>query len=453
MRAIGPCRPLLVLALGLVVGCGDGHPTVAPDELNVLLITIDTLRVDHISSYDYDRETSPSLDRIAREGVLFRNAIVQRGGTWPSLTSILTSMHPRTHGVRNNGELLAASIPTIAERLQGRGFATAAMITNMGSAPHRGFATKGVFTKSKDEDHDVQATQAARRWLEKPRAERFFLWVHLIGPHDPYVPRRDFFRGFDTGYTGRLDGRRPTLDRIFRKRRELTQAELAHIVSLYDAEIAQVDARIGEIVESVDRLGLASSTLVIVTSDHGEELYDHNHYFFHSSSIYDSLLRVPLIMRLPGTLPEGAVVDAVVQSIDIAPTIFDLLGLPPADGFEGTSLVGRMRAPTGGGEDAGVAFSELNPDVFSIRTDRWHFIQTRHGDAVEVGGFRIEGEELYDVRHDPGETRNVVRERNDVAAGLRDRPGAWIAADAGTYRPQALRPEVEAELRALGYVE
>jgi arylsulfatase A-like enzyme len=437
----------------LVPACGGETPR----PLNVLLLTIDTLRADHLSCYGYDRPTRPAIDQLAAQGVLFRTPIVQRGGTWPSLTSILTSMYPHTHGIRKNGEQLDASKKILAELLRDEGYATAAFLTNMTSAPNRGFDEKPRFP---EKPRDAKATEAAIRWLEENRNRRFFVWLHLMGPHEPYAPSGRFARMFETGYRGRLNGKRGTLERIQRRKRPLSEPELAHIVSLYDGDVAEVDQKIGAVVSSLDRLGLADRTLVVFTSDHGEELYEHNRYFFHSYSIYESVLRVPLVMRLPGTLPQGATVVAPVESIDIAPTILDLLGIPLPDDFEGESLAGRILGQPSGAE--AVAFSELGPEIFSIRTERWHYIYnplelraptTRDRAKRAKPVFEIAREELYDALNDPRETTNLVHEHPELAAQLRQRLRAWIETSGATYRSQELLPEAEEELRALGYLE
>jgi arylsulfatase A-like enzyme len=436
-----------------MLGCGGETPR----RLNVLLLTIDTLRADHLSCYGYERPTSPEIDRLAAQGVLFHNPIVQRGGTWPSLTSILTSMYPHTHGVRKNGEQLDASKKILAELLRDEGYATAAFLTNMISAPNRGFDEKPRFpTKSRDAD----AAEAAIRWIEENRNQRFFVWLHLMGPHDPYLPSRRFARMFDTGYKGRLNGKRGTLEHLQRRKRGLSEPELAHIVSLYDGDIAEVDQKIGTVVSSLDRLGLADHTLVVFTSDHGEELYEHNRYFFHSYSIYESVLRVPLIMRLPATLPQGATVMAPVESIDIAPTILELLGIPLPGDFEGKSLADHILEQPSDAE--AVAFSELGPEIFSIRAERWHYIYnplelraptTRDRAERAKPVFEIAREELYDTLHDPRETTNLVHEHPEVAAQLRRHLRAWVETSGSAYRPQELLPEAEEELRALGYLD
>jgi arylsulfatase A-like enzyme len=446
----------VLLLLLLLLACGAEREA----RRNLLLISIDTLRADHLSAYGYERETSPAIDALAGEGVLFENPIAQRGSTWPSLTSILTSMYPRSHGVRSNGVQLEASKRILAEWLQERGYATGAFLTNMTTAPNRGFDVKPELPKGAD--RDLRATQAALRWIREQRERPFFAWLHLMAPHHPYRPRGPRPAGFDTGYRGELDGSHETLHGIYKRREALSQAELAHIVSLYDADVLEADGHVGLLLDGLDRAELAESTLVVLVSDHGEELYEHNHYFFHSNSIYQSVLRVPLILRLPGVLPAGLRVPDVIETVDIAPTVLELLGIPRPSGFEGRSLTERIFAGGVPAPGDAAAFSELGPGIASMRTERWHYIHnpdgltspgTAAGDEGHEPYFRIERGELYDVIDDPRETRNLVRERPEVAASLRRRLETWLGGREGHYRVEALSPETEAELRALGYLD
>jgi arylsulfatase A-like enzyme len=401
-----------LLAL-LVGGCGEPAPT----PRNLLLVTVDTLRADHLSSHGYERKTSPGLDRLAADGFRFRNAIVQRGGTWPSLTSILTSMYPRSHGVRSNGDVLDGSKRTIAELLRERGFRTVAFLTNMLTAEHRGFDEVALFGDNAKGGRDAAAAANAVLWLRDHRDVKFFLWLHLMGPHDPYEPTPKYRGSFDTGYVGPVDGSRKLLKTIHASKHRLSERELAHIVSLYDAEILQVDARIRTVLDTLDDLDIASDTLVVFSSDHGEELYGQNSYFFHSFSIYESVLHVPLIFSLPGRLPLGMTVDTIVESIDLAPTMFELLGLAIPDDFEGTTLVPLISGDGDASARPNVAYSELGPYIQSIRTDRWHYIYNPRQLSSPGSGRKDTGRRggLFDreggaLRH-PGGSRTETQRR------------------------------------------
>jgi arylsulfatase A-like enzyme len=429
-----------ILIFGLVcAACGDREPR------NLLLVTIDTLRADHLSSYGYPRATSPAIDRLAEQGVVFTQAIAHNPTTWPSLTSLHTSMHPHRHGVWTNGAEIAPGIETLAEVLADQGWDTAASLANMVNAPHRGF--EGRFFWS-GEDRDEHATEAAIAWLRDGAREPFFLWLHLFGPHAPYDPEPAFFRAFDTGYRGELDARHETLDRIYREQRELTAAELAHIVALYDGDVAEADARVGAVLDALDGLGLGRRTLVVFSSDHGEQLYDKHRYFLHAQSAYDATLRLPLILRLPGELPAGQRADALVRGIDVAPTILDLLNVTQPVAFEGRSLLPLIRGEAT--VEPVPVISTLGRNIHSIRTPRWHYLYNPHL-GFSYRSYPIEPEELYDVVRDPKETRNLVGERPDVAAALRERLESWIESHEPAPAPQ-ISDEAREELRALGYV-
>jgi arylsulfatase A-like enzyme len=445
------------LLIAVLAGCSepDPHPR------NLLLVTVDTLRADHLSSYGNDRRTSPSIDRLAGSGVRFHNAFVQRSGTWPSLTSIFTSRYPRSHGVRSNGDMLAASVRTFTQQLRKNGFHTAAMITNMLRGRHPGFDELIIFGEVDQGRRDEAATARTIQWLREHGDEKFFVWLHLMGPHDPYEPAPEYRERYDTGYRGPLDGSHDPLHAIHTERLQLTAGELGHVVSLYDAEIAEVDARIGRVLAALDELGLTDDTLVAFTSDHGEELYGRYSYFFHSWSIYDSVLKVPLILSAPRQLPRDTTVDTVVESIDLAPTVLEVLGIPVPSSYEGRSLVPLIAGDEETSANPGAAFAELGPYIQSIRTDRWHYVYnprelsspgSRHNDAGRRGVFDIAREELYDVREDPAQLHNVADRHPEVVAELRDRLLRWRGSTVNPYRAQELDPAVRKELEMLGYL-
>lgn len=458
-----------------LVACGEGS-SIGDSELavtnrsvqeprSVILITIDTLRADHLSSYGYARDTSPRIEGLAEEGVVFEQVFAQRGLTWPSLTSIMTSRYPSDHGVRDNGEWLSKSKVTLAEVLRDAGFETAAFLTNMTNAPHRGFEHLEVFPvdselASRDRPTDLLATEAAVRWLEQVGERRVFLWLHLLGPHAPYSPPSEFTARFaqdDPSFDGEMD----TLLEITSGDRDPRPGEIEAIQALYDAEVAFVDQLVGTVLDRVEELGLADTTLIVFSADHGEELFDRQRYFFHQCSIYDSVLRLPLILRFPQAIDPGMRSDAIVQSLDIAPTIVELLGLPAVE-FRGRSLVPLLeRLPRPPENGAAVAFSELGVDIFSIRTPDWRLITNPNDTRIRAGGrestsrcYRIGETELYDLRVDASERTNVADEYPEVVARLQGQLVQWLQATPQETRKQETIPEETLEeLRALGYLQ
>ena len=460
-------RPRAGLAfLTLINLCFGCAPRPELPDHNLILITVDTLRADHVSAYGHERPTTPAIDALAAAGVRFADTIAPRGQTWPALATILTGVHPRTHGVRDNGMELARSHVTLAELLQDVGYSTAAFLTNMTTAPHPGFDELALWEEVTANplpqyERDREATAAAIRWLRDHSDERFFLWLHLVGPHDPYTLVPDLPRRYATAYEGDLMATRSALVKIHRARRQLDPKELAHLVSLYDEEVTTVDARVGELLAALDASGARDTTLTALVADHGDELYDHDAYFLHSLSISRSVLRTPFVLRLPGVLPPGHVVSELVQHADIAPTLLSILGLPIPEEMEGLDIAALARAEGPHPHTTPAAFSELGPKIHAIQTRRWKYVHnperlTAPGaqgkNSGYLGFFHIAVDELYDLDADPGEKINVAEEHPKLVAALRERLQTFFeASDAPPIT--GISPESRRELQALGYLE
>lgn len=458
---------VLLWILLFTCGCRMGDHQSPPR--NVLLISIDTLRADHISCYGYFKPTTPAIDRLAHEGTMFTQNLAQRGQTWPSLTSILTSMYPQIHGVRENGQILDASIWTIAQYLQANDFATAAFLSNMHRAPHRGFDLKFLANTTKDQGlRDRQVSNAAMNWIRKNRNRPFFAWIHFLSPHKPYFPPSPFRERFGSWPPPEgLDASKETLDEIILNKTPLSQDELGFVISQYDGEIALVDSLVSEVLAGLEELGLQDHTLVILTADHGEELFQHHHYCYHSCSIYDSVLRVPLIFRLPHVVPSSKSVATVVESIDIAPTLFDFLGISLPSTFEGKSLKPLIVQDFDEIPVPFLAFSEIKEDIASIRTAHWRYIANPNRarlddftpyssvDDERRNGYAIQEQELYDLRNDPDEMQNLAftPHGREIIESLKPRLAAWRAQGSATAPQEEMDPATLEELRSLGYIQ
>jgi arylsulfatase A-like enzyme len=431
--------------------------TNAPKGPNVVLITIDTLRADHLGCYGYDKNTSPTIDRLAQEGVRFDRMFAQRGLTWPSLTSIMTSLYPLTHGVESNETLLDASFITLPEILKENGYATAAFLTNFFHASNRGFDTKKGGAIG---DLDRVVTDLALRWLDGRRNEKFFMWLHYKNPHAPYQPPEEFRSDEIRAYDGPFDGSWATTDSVFINRLKLNEKDFNHLISLYDAEIRSTDSYIAEVLAKLDEMGITDDTFIIFSADHGEELYEHNYYFYHGCSVYDGVLRIPLIFKFPKIFPKGKVIHNLFESIDIAPTVLQALKLSLRPEFEGRSIFHTVF------EDNILewhqVFGERSRKIFVTRTPKWKFIYNPEnycstcvrskGDTGR--GFVVQSEELYDIVNDPKETMNVVDQHPEIADSLRNDLLAWAERNVKTARPaQQLTKEAEERLRALGYIQ
>jgi arylsulfatase A-like enzyme len=456
---------LLALACGPSGGSSGGA--------SLLLISVDTLRADRLSLLGNPRKTSPSIDAWAEEGAVFELAYAPRGQTWSSLTSLLTGKYPIAHGVRSNGDQLRPEHRTLAEVLEAEGFATGAFLTNMGAAPNRGFREKEIFRDPSrpQSEWDRDAVRAAIDFLERHRGERFFAWLHLMEPHEPYHPPAPY-DGWVGAYAGVYTGSSDQLDRVALDPSVAFDAQDKQaILALYDGQIAATDAQLALLLRALRELELEENTLVILTADHGEELLDHNRYAFHSASIYDSVLRVPLVFRLPGRVG-GRRIAAAVELIDVLPTVCELLSLPVPPDIQGESLV-----PLLDGERAerrkSQAFFEWSPPgrerrpgasprIFAIREGRWKLVSNPQGlrpwnrpyQRVPGAGFSLARQELYDLEADPHETRNLASAEPEVAGRLAARLEAWLAETSPKQgASDAPTPEALRQLRELGYIE
>jgi arylsulfatase A-like enzyme len=449
--------------IGLVLGiaaAAQAPPPAKPQ--NVVFIGVDTLRADHLGCYGYGKPTSPAIDGIARDGTVFAEAMAQRGLTMPSLASIMTSLYPVTHGVRGNAYRLAPEHTCLAEILKAHGFTCGAFLANelTWEQTWKGFDVIGKGT-------DDQITPRAIDWLTKNRDKPFFLWLFYYAPHKPYLPPVRFGQRFDPAYDGTLTEAQQDrdLEDITLNRTKLSETDLDKVLALYDGEIAYTDDQIRQVIEALRALGLDDRSLIVVFADHGEELYDHDCYFYHITSIHGSVLHVPLVFRLPGTVPGNLRVPGVVELIDLAPTVLNLLGIPASPAFQGRSLRPLFTNPSA---DLGPAFSENKDQILTIRTTQYRFIhnplkfkllwirdeylRSRTGNRF----IEYDTEELYDVTADPKESANIAKGHPDVVESLKRSLQEWRRKYRWKFAaaPKAVMdPEQEERLKAQGYLD
>jgi arylsulfatase A-like enzyme len=384
-----PSLAVLVLALG-ALGCGGADQ---PRRPNVVLISIDMLRPDHLGCHGYERDTSPSIDRLAREGVRFAEHVSSAPWTLPAHTAMFTSVPDSVHGVVDPiGTALAPGFVTLAERLQDAGYATGGVFAGPYLHPAFGlgqgfdrYVDRGKYLGDVDLDaqHEWSMNEAVMRashhgvtnedvyastrsFLEEHAGKRpFFAFVHLWDVHFDFTPPPPYDKLFDPDYTGPITGRDFFFDPAINA--AMPERDREHLIALYDGEIRWTDEVVGRIRADLERLGLAEDTLVIITSDHGTELFDHGQKG-HRTTLYDEQLRIPLVLWFPARLAPR-VVDTQTRMIDLAPTILDLVDLGAPDGWLGESLV-----PLADGAPLGfdnVAVSELmsvGRELRSVRT-------------------------------------------------------------------------------------
>ncbi|MFI5394395.1 MAG: sulfatase [Candidatus Binatia bacterium] len=478
-------RLLTATFLGLLASCTHRNGP------NVVLITIDTLRADHLSCYGYTALATPHIDQLAADGVLFDHAFCDVTWTTPSMCSVMTGTYPTIHGFKSTdvNQLKEGAI-TLAEVLHNHGYTTAAVV---GSFPldhiyglNQGFQeyddhftaplltgsstpvqhVPSVFHKSGKELEDFRAlkvrndscrsdpevTAAATAWLQQNSSRRFFLWVHYFGPHD-----------------------KPDL-------RRSAQENFQHHLDTYDSDLAGTDAEVGRLLQQVDDLQLTEKTLVIMHADHGESLGEHD-TIGHGTDLYEPTLQVPLIMRFPRRLPKGVRVQKLVRNVDIFPTVLNMLQINFDHELSGESLLPLMlwnvsrniretytetyfpahglfatEATLADGSKRKVGLVRRG-----VRTTRWKYVRT---EPFPIFGFEdsardvpaetlnsLKTEELYDLATDSAEAHSLAAERPDVLKELGRHLDQYL--DAERRAPAAPRVEIDAaakeRLRSLGY--
>ena len=376
---------------------------------NILFITIDSLRPDHMSLYGYSRNTSPNIDKIAEESFVFKNAFANSGWTSPSLVSLFSSLYPFTHGVEVRGFVLNPNIITPIEVLSRNGWKVYGEHYKGDTISNLGFesAATDIFS-----------------FLQKHKEETFFVWYHFRGPHLPYNPHPPYNTMF---LQGEIDYSRlkNVMEKpyLFREDNSLSPSLLSAedkeaIVSLYDGEVREQDEQIGKVVENLKELGLWEKTILVLTSDHGEEIFDHG-YLGHASttrdsSLYDEIIRVPLIIRIPNS--KKVSIEEYIEHIDIMPTILDILGVKDEFHTDGQSILRKGK----GKEKGGKIFASTSPcgwqcpekdknkRIYSIRTPDWKLIWYQHENRFE----------LFDLKKDKKEQMDLSKKHHIVLREL-----------------------------------
>lgn len=426
---------------------------------NVLLIMIDALRADRMSAYGHSRETTPNLDRLAADGVLFTQAISQATWTKPSVASLFTSMYPRQHGIASSDwgrpdaggqtrvDTLNPKVLTLAEALSNAGYRTAAIGENNHLTPKTDF-DQGFDTFEMKIDPDEHWTRAPemnrrfRRWINRHGDDDFFVYLHYIDVHWPYKSPPPF-KGMYAGPPATVDYNRLGFvpEHNAAPPTEFDPELLEHMLATYDEGIRFIDDQIGEVIDELKERGLYDETLIVVISDHGDEFREHGK-FAHGESLFDEVIHVPLIIKFPCPGPncrQQTVTDQV-ETIDVMPTILESAGIPLPAGLFGRHVFSDSPDP----EPA--AFSELDNQV-ALRTPQHKYIY-----AFDSGA-----EQLYDLTADPAEKRNLAAEQPELAEGFRSRIFGWIeVVDTGLSVISGqveLDEESKKRLEALGYVE
>jgi arylsulfatase A-like enzyme len=438
----GSIRTVATLLLAAVAAAPVAACASEPAPPNVVLISLDTLRADHVGTYGYPKDTTPNLDRYAERGIVFLNNYAQAPNTAPSHTSVLSSLYPSVAGVWEHGAMLDPNVPMLAETFKGGGYATAAFVQLPSATYERGFDVYTGLSHGASLRRRANASMdSVREWVSEQTGQPFFLFLHTYAVHLPYSPSEELARKFSPDYDGplRTNMRGDLIDQINDGEIDITEEDLRHIIAMYDAEIAELDQDLGDLFDWFDQNGLIETTAFAIIADHGEEFGEHGIVGKHTYSLHQQLIHTPLVLFGDG-VPSGLRVDLPTRNVDVAPTLLSLAGIEQPAHYQGADL-----RPVWEG-------TERRPRVV--------LAEKKNYKVFLEGGFKYYTDgRLYDLEEDPLERENLIDARPELARRFEELAAAWqveldrlsmTIAQGGEIR---LSPEEVRRLKALGYLQ
>jgi len=481
--------------------------------VKIIIYVVDCLRADHVSCFGYRRQTTPNIDTLAQDSVLFENAFSPSTWTKPVAASLLTGLYPPAHGLRMRTDVLKWNIRTLPELLREHGYTTLAISTIGNVSSSLGFG-KGfdrfidlykepsLLAKRPVADVHLEKLYNEKQgevifplaedinevlfpWIEKHINQNFFVFLWAMDPHDPYNPSEEWNLFVDPKYKGRMDGSRELAKRANRLE------DLQHLINLYDGEIAYTDHCFGQLVAYLKRKGIYNETAIFILGDHGEAFGDHGH-MLHGHLPFDEIIRVPLVMKSPAQFYAGQRVSGLVSLLDIMPTILDLANVPSSEWeslTQGSSLLNTLDNGNHGMHK--IVFSETqaveaNNTVYSVRTKNWKYIWVKSPDRANrvkslgriLTNLAILGEVLrnplfylrrqvsvarqylYNIVDDPEESNNLAHKMPHITSHYQEGIRNWRQECENLvdeYEELAMQLEIDEatleHLRALGYID
>jgi arylsulfatase A-like enzyme len=423
-RAKSITSNLLIFILHFAIILFSPQVSTAFEKPNILLITVDSFRHDHVGAYGYALPTTPNIDRIANEGIIFKNAITQGGWTSPAMISLFTSNYPSVHGVESRYDNFPCEKNSLIMKLREAGYqAPAALSANYFNL---GFQRK---------KYHFSKLPVFKEWIEEYASPPFFLWYHINKvPHLPYNPKKPFDTMFFSDDFSLSPSAAKRLEIVKNKMiikkgsLKFEKQDMIPIKALYDGEIRMADEIVHDIYSFFKNQGILDQTIMIITADHGDELLDHG-LIGHASTnwggqLYDEIIHVPLIIRYPPLSQQGKVIDEMVELIDIMPTIFEIIGIQGNRWIQGRSFLGLIQGRESSWKK--YAFSETSlcgyqckkdmsqskARIVSLRSEYWKLIARHEPDSMTY--------ELYNLEKDPNEKTNLINHRKQVAAQYKD---------------------------------
>jgi arylsulfatase A-like enzyme len=473
---------VLMTALAWTTGCQpntDSAPQPEGPPPNVLLISIDTLRPDHLGAYGYERETSPRIDRLAAEGALFETAISSSSWTLPAHAALFTGLSDSVHGCDDSNRRLDESRRTLAEVFAERGYQTVGFFAGPFLHPTFGLAqgferyvdcssyaeqskqvairdgsldTADIMDASHTDITNPRVYAQFKHWIEQERSDPFFMFVHLWDAHFDFVPPPPYDTMFDPTYTGDVDG----ID-FFRNPKvhpHMNARDLDHVLALYDGEIAWTDQHVGMILDDLDAKGLLDNTIVALVSDHGEEFFEHGAKG-HRFTLYDEVIRIPMIFWFPKKIPAGLRINNATSIIDVFPTLLELAGSAKTEEPMGRSLVPYFDPTTAATVVDRLAISELNTlgnELASFRSADYKILADSKSGRQRMYDLRIDRREGLPTpigRVGSDRERAVVQEMRALKTWLNKKKKALQAPPS----TPALSDALVEQLQVLGYLD
>jgi len=384
--------------------------------INVILITISSLRADHVSCLDYIRDTTPKFDAFAKKNVLFCNAFATSGWMMPAHGSIFTSLYPSLHGATHIDKCLGNEHYTLAEILADNGFYCVGFCCNPRLDREHGFAQGfdlyddysvsmmleslafGDVVNINKQRTNALINDAAIRWLKNNTHKPFFMFLHYYDNHWDYLPPPPYSERYDSNYDGPIDGTQIAREPLFSN--PPSERDIQHMIALYDGEVRQTDNDLGEILNVLLYTGVLDNSIIIIMGDHGEQFYEHGHTSH--QGIYEELIHVPLAISVPGVRAKCRTINSLVSQVDILPTILDYLQIPIPEQYQGKSLKSLIEGQVKNVNE--FVFAEYTggaaPDCYAVRSIRYKCCQ-------EVGGEPF----VYDLAEDRTEQKRIVLDR------------------------------------------
>lgn len=452
---------ILVWIIGIIIISGTIIHYQYNRKPNILIVTVDTLRSDYLGCYGNSQIQTPNIDQLAQWGVLFKTAVCEMPTTTPSHASILTSLEPRVHGILTNSWTIRTTITTIPEILKAKGYSTAGFVSAFHLGRTLGFAQG--FDAFDDnftglQRNATQVTDVTLNWLTKNQTKPWFIWLHYFDAHTPYEPPAQFANLYpDTNNGSKIYASFSQLSTMEEHKYTPTEKDIAHMKALYSGEISYIDAEFGRLLTSLRQQGLLNNTIIVLVSDHGE-CFDHGIYANHDQSLYETAIRVPLLIAGPKSmLPQGKQINALARTVDIVPTILAMIKLKSDTFMQGKNLLPLIQ----GTESDTTRFAVIERryyqnqedcirrhipvgERYAVRTDKWKYIWSEFAPL-----------ELYNLEQDPGENNNLLKTHSEMTTAFQQDLNTWLS-DNNKLRKwayQKIDKETEEQLRSLGYIQ